>query len=103
MRRPGQQAAVMPSVGQGQPSRFLSLGQSALPPGGGGALKPPSRKQYVTGGSCIQGSTARSPEGTPRSAPEPPSPPRPLLLPQPASDAASARTVASEVRRMGVT
>ena len=35
-RLPGQQGAVSPALGQGQPSRFLSSGHSAVPPGGVG-------------------------------------------------------------------
>ena len=49
LRRPVQQAAVIPATGQMQPGRFLSSGQAGVPPGGGGGTPPPS--QVIGGGS----------------------------------------------------
>src|SRR3990167_728606 len=49
---PGQQAAVAPGTSHWQPSRFLSSGQSAVPPGqGAGTGSTPSGPHTCGGGS----------------------------------------------------
>jgi hypothetical protein len=53
-RRPGQHAAVWPGVSQGQPSRFLSSGQSGVPPGSGGGSVEQAGPQHMGGGSWAQ-------------------------------------------------
>ena len=73
-RRPGQQAAVMPTVrGKGSPRGSCRLsGTSACHPGPRSGAVPPSKPQYMSGGSI-----ARSNASAPKPASGPASPPPP--------------------------
>src|SRR5690349_2588415 len=48
----------MPAVGHVQPSRFLSSGQSAVPPICGGLAMPPSGRHIGGGGSLMKNDSA---------------------------------------------